>query len=221
MKEVKTGTYIRMTEIGEETHNFNFYTDLGVANKLKFVNSVVSILVDDSHYNSIIRDLIFDFYVIDIMTDIDVAELKTSPTFLNDVEQFLEETNIVDIVKVNAYPTLFNELNKAVDNSIAYLTGIHLNPLNEALATLMNTVEARINEIDLDSMMNMAQKFAGMTGELTPESIMNAYINSDIHKKNLAEIEESKKGKTEIAKNLDKAIKEVNAKGKTNKKEVI
>ena len=64
-------------------------------------------------------------------------------------------------------------------------------------------------------MMSTAQKFAGMTGELTPESIMNAYINSDIHKKNLAEIEEAKKNRVEIAENLDKAIKEVNVENKT------
>lgn len=197
MNDMKNGAYIRFVDNTEESCNFNFYTDLSIANKLKFVNSVVNLVVDDSHYNSVIRDLIFDFYVVDIFTDVDTAELKKSINFINDVELFLEETNIVKIVKENAFPTLFDELNKAIDDSIQYLTGIRFNPLNDALSSLMNTLEKKVNEIDLDSMMGMATKFAEMTGELTPESVVNAYINSDTHKKNLSEIEEAKMAKDE------------------------
>lgn len=210
MKEVKTGTYIRMTEIGEETHNFNFYTDLGAAKKLEFVDSVVSILVDENHYNSIIRNLIFDFYIIDIMTDVDIAELKESAAFLDDVEEFLEETNIIDIVKANANPALFIELNNAVNNSIQYLTGIHTNPINDALASLLSTIENKVNEIDLDSMTEMAQKFAALTKDFTIENVVDAYMNSDLHKNNLKEIEEAKNIRAEFAKDLDSAIKIVN-----------
>lgn len=197
-----------------ELHNFNFCTDLGIANKVKFVNSVVSLVVDKNHYNSVIRDLIFDFYIVDIMTDIDTAEFKDSPTFLNDVEDFLLSTNIAEIVKANAFPTLFDELNTAVDKSIQYLTGIHPSPLSDAIASFLSALEKKINEVDLDSMMDMAQKFAGMTGELTPESIINAYMASDTHKNNLAEIEEAKKQNTEFADHMDKAIKDVNKKSK-------
>lgn len=195
MKNVMMGTYVR----GDETYNFNFGTDLSIADKQKFVNSVVNLVVDDEKkkYNSILRDLIFDFYTIDFLTNIDTTELKESSFFVNDVEQFLEETNIIDIVKANVSTTLFDELNEAVDKSIEYITGIHTNPLGEALASLVNTLEKKVNELDMGSMMDMAQKFAGMTGELTPESVINAYINSDIYKKNAAEIAESKAEKIE------------------------
>ena len=193
MNDMKTGTYISTIDGYEETYNFGFRTDLSSADKLKFVNSVVDLLIGENYYNSVIRDLVFDFYVVDIMTDIDTTKFKESSFFVNDVEQFLEETNIVDIVRANAFPTLFDELNKAVDNSIQYLTGIHFNPLNEALANLVNTLERKINNVDLDSMMSMAQKFMNMTGELTTENIVNAYINSDVHKKNLAEVAAVKK----------------------------
>lgn len=206
MKEVKNGTYM----YNDSFFSFDFYTDLSVATKLKFVNSVVDILIDENRYNSIIRDLIFDFYIIDIMTDVDTSNLKSSPFFLNDVEQFLDETNIVEIVKANASPMLFDELNKAVDNSISYLTGISLNPLNDALASLFNTIEKKINEIDLDSMIDMAKAFAGAAGELSAENILNAYMTSDAHKKNLDEIEESKKNRAEFIEHMDKAIKVAN-----------
>lgn len=212
MKEVKTGTYVHMTENGEETRNFNFYTELSAVNKLKFVNSVIDILIDENHYNSVIRDLIFDFYVIDIMTDVDTSELKSSPTFLNDVEKFLEETNIIDIVIANVRPSLFVELNKAVDDSIEYLTGIHSNPLNEAITSLVNTIEKKINEVDLDSMMVMAQNFANMTKDLTLDKAMDAYYATDAHKKNMSEIDEVKKQRAEFANDMDKAIKIVGKK---------
>ena len=189
MNEMKIGAYIR----GDENYEFKFYTDLTASKKLKLVNTVVNLIVDETHYNSVVRDLLFDFYVIDIMTDIDVTDLKQSDNFLDDVEDFLLETNIIEIIKANAFPTLFDELNKAVDDSIEYLTGIHKNPINDALSSLLSTLEKKVNEVDLNSMMSMAQKFTGMTGELTPESIMNAYINSDVHKQNLAEIAAAKK----------------------------
>lgn len=198
MKNVKTGAYIK----DEETIDFSFGTDLSVFEKQKFVNSVVSLVVDEQHYNSVLRDLIFDFYVVDTLTDIDTTELKQSPYFVNDVEQFLEDTNIVDIVKANATPTLFDELNNAVDKSIEYLTGIHPSPLNEALASLVFTLEKKVNGFDMGSAMSMVQKFASMTGKLTPESVVNAYIASDVHQKNLDEIAESKAEKDEIVEQL-------------------
>ena len=221
MNEMKVGTYIRMTDNGDEYINFKFYTDLTVSKKMKFVNSVVNLIVDDTHYNSVIRDLVFDFYVVDIMTDISTMDFKASDNFLDDVEDFLLETNIVDIVKANAFPTLFAELNKAVDDSIKYLTGIHENPINDALSSLLSTLEKKIDNVDLDSMMGMAQKFVGMTGELTPDSIVNAYMNSDVHKQNLAAIAEAKNSKNDkkneikIDESLGEAVRAVVEEGKS------
>jgi hypothetical protein len=210
MKEVKMGVYTCKTKNTEETFEFKFYTDLTVTQKLLFTNSVTNLVVDENNYNSVIRDLVFDFYVIDIFTDISTEEFKQSPSFLNSVEQFLEETNIVDVVKANVIPALFEELNKAVDKAIEYKTGIHPSPIGDSFASLIKVIEKKVNEIDLNDMMRMVQKFASMTGELTPESIVNAYMNTDIHKNNVIEIEEAKKQRAEFAKDMDAAIKSVN-----------
>jgi hypothetical protein len=67
-------------------------------------------------------------------------------------------------------------------------------------------------------MMGMAQKFAGMTEEFNIDNVMKAYINSDIHQNNVAEIKESKKQMTEIAEDLDKAIKIANEEGRSKAK---
>lgn len=180
---MRTGVYT----YNGEFHNFSFCTNLSVANKLKFVNSVTNLIVDENHYNSVIRDIIFDFYIIDIMTDVDTTELKDSLSFLNDVEDFLFSTNIVEIVKANAFPTLFDELNNAVDKSIQYITGIHPSPITDAFASLLSTLEKKINEVDLDSMMGMAQKIASVSGDFTheniSENIVKAYIDYNAAKK--------------------------------------
>lgn len=196
MKNIKTGTYINYTT--DESYNFEFATDLSAYRKMMFVNYVVNSIVDDDRYDSIVRDLIFDFGIVSIFTDVDTSFINRTDdegNLINPIifiEQFLEETNVVDIVKANMEAGVLEELNKAVDKSIEYKTGIHPSPISDALASLLSTLENKINEVDLDSMMGMAQKFANMTGELTPESVVSAYINSDMHKANLDEIVESK-----------------------------
>lgn len=188
MKEMKTGVYF----YNDETLNFNFVTNLTMSDKVTFVNSVTDTVVGNN-YNSLIRDMMFDHMIIQLFTDIGGFYFKDADNAIEAIEQFLEETDIADVVKANIDDGLLDDLNKSVDKAIEYRTGIHVNPLSEALASLLSTLEKRINEVDLDSMMGMAQKFVGMTGELTPESIVNAYVNSDIHKENLKEIEDAKK----------------------------
>ena len=209
----KTGTYF----YGDESYNFNFSTTISMSKKITFVNTVADTVVDDN-YNSILRDIMFDFMLVKIFTDIDTSFLKVEDEYGNIitdidlVEHFLDETNIVNIVKANMEDGLLESLNTAVDKAIEFRTGIHPSPLNDALASLLSTLENKVNEIDLSSAMGMAQKFAGMTGELTPESLMNAYMNSDTHKKNLDEITESKKSKKneiKIDENLGEAIRAI------------
>lgn len=215
IKEVKTGTYFK----GEESINFDFYTNLSIAKKVEFVNSVTSIVVGDGNYNFVIRDLVFDFYLVDIFTTVDTVDFKTSNSFLDDVEEFLEETNIVDVVKANMEVGLLEELDKAVNLNIEYLTGIHHSPLNDALSNLMNTLERKINEVDLNSMMEMASKFSGMTEDFTPENVVKAYMSTDTYKKNVIELEEAKKNKNVIAEKLDETMKSVDgSKFKENQK---
>ena len=227
MKNIKIGTYFR----NDETYNFNFATDLSAFEKTVFVRTVVDTLVSDDAYDSIIRDMIFDFAIVMLFTDIDTSFTKVVDddgeeiSALIPIEQFLEETNVVDIVKTNMEVGLLDELNNAVDKSIEYRTGIHPSPIADSIASLLSVLEKKVAEFDMGGMMEMAQKFVGMTGELTPESIVNAYIDSDMHKKNLEEIAESKKSKKskknkiEIDESLSEAIITVIEESKTKKSE--
>lgn len=195
MKEMKNGVFTYK----DESYNFDFKTSLSAYDKMIFVKTVVDNIVGDNSYDVVIKDLIFDFAIIEVFTNIDTSFINTKDENGDDIdsiiliEHFLEESNVVDVVKENMDVGLLDELNHAVDLNVQYLTGINPNPLNEAIASLVSTLEKKINEVDLDSMMDMAQKFASMTDDFTLENAVNAYMNSDIHKENLAEIAEAKK----------------------------
>lgn len=194
MKEMKAGVFT----YNNESYNFNFKTSLSTYEKMIFVKTVVSNLVDDSGYDFVIKDLIFDFVIIQMFTNIDTSFINAKDDDGDDinqiiiVEHFLKESNVVDVVKANMDAGLLEELNRAVDLDVQYLTSISLNPINDALASLIRTLDNKTNEIDLDSMVNMAKKFASMTEDFTVENAVNAYINSDIHKKNIEDIAEAK-----------------------------
>lgn len=192
---MKTGTFI----YNDEEYNFNFRTSLSAYEKLVFTKIVVDSLVNDDSYNVVIRDLMFNFAVIEMFTNVDTSFIDVKDddgNYVNQIiiiEHFLESSNIIDIIKANVDNELFDELNHSIDLNVQYLTGININPISKSFANLMSIFEKKINEVDLNSMMEMAQKFSGMTEDFTMENIINTYMNSDIHKKNLEDIKEAKK----------------------------
>lgn len=181
--EVKNGIYtFNGIDVG-----FSFYTNLSAVNKVNFVNTVTNYIVDEN-YNAIIRDLMFDFEIVDTFTDVDLTEIRESVDTLSKIEEFLSETKIVDIVKENMVDGLLQALNKAVDDNISYRTGVQRNSLSDALFNLMETFNKKINDIDIDSLMKVAQKLNNMTGDLSVDSILEAYVSSDLYKKELKNI---------------------------------
>lgn len=203
MKDVMTGTYIR----GEENIKFVFKTYLTTSEKAKFVSSVTNVLIEDN-YLSVLRNLFFDYYIVAMFTDVDmnIDFDDESIDVIDEIENFLDETNIVDIVRANLDDELINELNEAIDVNIEYRTGIHKNALNDALASLLGTIENKVNKIDLTNAMDMIKAFSGMTEDFTPENLVNAYMNSDVAKQNAKELNESKEKRAKIANEMAKVI---------------
>jgi hypothetical protein len=181
------------TRNGEE-NTFSYYTTLRAYDKLKFVNFVTDTLVD-SNYNYVIRDMIFDISIVHIMTDVDVSDILGSTDAINQIEDFLFETNIVEIVKANA-DEVINELNNAVDLAIEYKTGIHKNLIAESLSHLLDTLDKKVSGIDTDSMMKMAQVIGNMSGELTVDKMLEAYSKSDMFKEKYKNLMANKKRST-------------------------
>jgi hypothetical protein len=217
VKENKNGIFTYK----DESYDFNFKTSLSAYDKLVFVKTVVNTIVNDDSYDVVIKDLIFDFAIIDVFTNIDTSFINMKDEDGEDIssiiliEHFLEESNVVDIVKANMEDGLLDELMDAVDLNIQYLTGIKQNSIDSAITNLLSTLEKRTNDINLEDMMSMAHKFDSMTEDFTLENLVNAYMNSDIHKKNLEEIAEAKANvKTEEVEVKTKAKTKSKAKSK-------
>lgn len=215
-KNVKTAIYTR----NGQQESFNFYTNLKMSDKIEFVSDVVSVLISENYY-SVLRSVIFDFMLIDTFTDIDTHSIMTSNSAVDDMEDFLVETDVVDIIKINVDAGLIDELNKAVDDAIEYKTGIHKNYIEESISRLLDTVEKKVSEFDTDSMMQMAKTFSGISGELTADKVLEAYTKSDIFQKNHENIvSDMKKHNAEIE-NTATAIKNATNKNKKNEKKII
>lgn len=162
-----------------ESFEFAYKTDLTIKEKDAFVINICNTIIDDD-YHLLLKDLIFNFQIINIFTDIDLSEIKNTDDTITWVENFVNNTNIIDIVKPNLKDGLLDELKNAIDTNIEYRTGIHKNVLNEALSSLIKTLESKIEGVDTKAMMDMANALSGLNGELTTDNLIQSYINSGI-----------------------------------------
>lgn len=176
--EIKTGVYT----IDDKDTPFAFYTSLSAYRKSQFVVSVSNILVGDN-YNYVIRDLAFDFCIVAIFTDIDTADVQDADDGITAMEEFVEKFKpVIDIVKANVEDGVFDELHTAIDLNIEYRTGIHINPISSSLASLLNTIERKVDGIDLNSMMDLAQSMSGISDDITADKLLDAYAKTNIFK---------------------------------------
>ena len=178
--EIKTGVYT----IDDNDTPFAFYTSLNAYRKSQFVVSVSNTLVGDN-YNYVLDDLVFDYFIVAIFTDIDVSEVQKSDNGISAMEEFVEKFKpVIDTVKANAVDGVLDELRKAIDLNIEYRTGIHINPISSSLAKLLDTLNNKFSGFDLDKMMEIAEPMSKIAGELTPEKMLDAYAKTDVFKKN-------------------------------------
>lgn len=176
--EVKTGVYT----IDGKDNPFAFYTSLNAYRKSQFVVSVCNTLVGDN-YNYVLDDLVFDYFIVAIFTDIDVSEVQKSDNGISAMEEFVDKFKpVIDTVKANAVDGVFDELRNAIDLNIEYRTGIHINPILSSLANLLDTLNNKFSGFDLDKMMEIAEPMSKIAGELTPEKMLDAYAKTNIFK---------------------------------------
>lgn len=177
--EIKTGVYT----IDDNDTPFAFYTSLNAYRKSQFVVSVSNILVGDN-YNYVIRDLAFDFCIVAIFTDIDTTDVQDADDGITAMEEFVDKFKpVIDIVKANVEDGVFDELHTAIDLNVEYRTGIHVNPISSSIASFIDTIERKVDGIDLNSMMDLAQSMAGISDELTADKLLDAYAKTDVFKK--------------------------------------
>lgn len=185
--EVKSAVYVN-TKNGSETE-FNFFVNLSARNKIRFVNTVVDTLVDTTNkiYNGIIRDIIFNFGIIEIFTDIDVSDILESADTITAIEDFLSETNVIDIVTANVEAGLIESLRIAVDENIQYKTGVNPNSVSSTITALLNKFGRMLDGVNVNDLVDFAQKINDISGTLTADSIVEAYSHSSAFERAIAD----------------------------------
>lgn len=169
----------------DEEIEFNYYIDLPMSKKIAFVSAVADTVVGDDYYYPMLKDMVFDFHLINFFSDVDTGidyDEDDSGELVDEIEQFLSETNAADILKVGINFNVLTELMDSVDKAIEYKTGIHPSPIADGIASILDTVEKKFAGIDVDSMTGMAKVFGKLQGDITPEKMLEAYANSDVFK---------------------------------------
>lgn len=182
--EVYEGTYYDNRL--ERTVDFEYTTELTAQQKVNFVNNVLEVIFSNDYCYSIIKDEIIDIMLVDTFTNI----LKTDEDFdykLNAIDEFLSNTNVVDIIRENINPHLYEELVDAIDENISYKTGIDRNGISTAVSSLLKTIENKVSAFDVDELTNILKEFSGLTDNLSEEKIMELYTKTDAYKKNYEE----------------------------------
>lgn len=161
---------------------FSYYSNPPMSTKLSFVKSVVDSVVVGDYYYPIIKDMVFDFYLIDFFSDV-VIDIETDNVGVDDIEEYLSGNNAAATIKLGMDLMVLNELYDSVDKGIEYKTGIHLSPIADAIVNVLDVVQSKLSGLDVDAMTGMANVFSNMSGNITPEKMLEAYAKSDVFKK--------------------------------------
>lgn len=202
--KIISDTYINN---GEEIE-FSYYANPSMSKKFSFVRSVVDVVCGDDYYFPMIRNVIFDFYLIKFFSDIVVySEDKDSIDY---VEEFLANNNAATIIKLGMDSDVLQELYENVDKMIEYKTGIHPSPIENVISKILGTLEQKFVNIDVDAMTGMANVFGRLQGDITPEKMLEAYAKSDVFKKQAKEVIANQKKREETMEKVRENAKKNN-----------
>ena len=167
----------------EKEIDFKYRTELTLQQKVSFANFVLGVIFDDDYCFSIIKNEVFDIALIYMFTD--VFKYDEDFTFsLNNIEEMLNTTNVIDILKKEIDNDLIKDLNEVIDINIAYKTGVNVNSISTSFSSLLKTIENKVSDFDVDEFSNTLKKFGDITNGMSPDKIMELYTKTDAYKKN-------------------------------------
>ena len=167
----------------EKEIDFKYRTELTLQQKVSFVNFVLGVIFDDDYCFSIIKNEVFDIALIYMFTD--VLKYEEDFTFsLNNIEEMLNTTNVIEILKNEIDKDLIKDLNEVIDIHIAYKTGVNVNSISTSFSSLLKTIENKVSDFDVDEFSNTLKKFGDITNGMSPDKIMELYTKTDAYKKN-------------------------------------
>ena len=167
----------------EKEIDFKYRTELTLQQKVSFANFGLGVIFDDDYCFSIIKNEVFDIALIYMFTD--VLQYEEDFTFsLNNIEEMLNTTNVIEILKNEIDKDLIKDLNEVIDINIAYKTGVNVNSISTSFSSLLKTIENKVSDFDVDEFSNTLKKFGDITNGMSPDKIMELYTKTDAYKKN-------------------------------------
>ena len=167
----------------EKEIDFKYRTELTLQQKVSFVNFVLGVIFDDDYCFSIIKNEVFNIALIYMFTD--VFQYDEDFTFsLNNIDEMLNTTNVIEILKKEIDNDLIKDLNEVIDINIAYKTGVNVNSISTSFSSLLKTIENKVSDFDVDEFSNTLKKFGDITNGMSPDKIIELYTKTDAYKKN-------------------------------------
>lgn len=191
---------MNFTEIGTYIHNgeqkeFHYSPSATYAEKTTFVKTVIDSVFVDGNYISLLKDVIFNFALVQMFTDIDLPSDD-----IDEFDTFDKETNIVTRLKEALSETNYNlvgTLSSSVDESIEYRKNAPQNvqdDVSTAIVGLIKTIQQKIEDFDLgvssDEVIGLLENLGN--SDINAENLVNAYLGSDAFKNNVASVVDAK-----------------------------
>lgn len=175
------------------THEYHYNIELSNSEKIQFVSAFTDMIIGSSHLNLVVRDLLFDYMLMVMFTDVSISEeLKEAVDSIAAIEDFLANCDVVDQMKSVLKEDLIDELNYAIDKDIEYKTGVEMNRLDDALTELVKTVKKKVNDLEVGGMVKE------LLSRTEPDKILDLYMKSDTFKAKQDAAEKKVKGKNKF-----------------------
>lgn len=175
MNTEKLGVYTYKQNDEEKDYQFTFKTDLTAREKISFIDTAVNNLYSGGLYLGVIKNVIIGSIIIKFFTDVDLSHYEGE---FNDIEKFINDTNIIEIVKANAKDGLFDELERQISINLKIVTGVNVNDIGFELNGFLKNVLNIVNVNDYSTLVDFAKKVNSMKDSITPDTIVNAYANT-------------------------------------------
>lgn len=186
MEFTKTETY---TYNGEQKE-YHYSPTATISEQIAFVEAVSDGVFVSKNCILLLKEPVFNYTLVSAFTDIDVNEIGGIDAF----DAFDKQVGLSKKLSKLISPLLYNNLKTSVDANIEYKKSVAHDNISTAIVDLIDTVKNKLETfgegLDSNTVMDFIQKF-GESG-INGESIVNAYLNSDQYKENVANVVDSK-----------------------------
>lgn len=189
---VKVCSYKKDVNKDEVTEINVVVENISIKRKLSFINFVVDNVVTENQYNLVLKNIIINIGLIKYFSDADIGDILSSEDFIDEFEEFEENTDLIAVLKTEINLTEFLDMLDCINKQIEYKTGIHENEITNAISSLLNKLEQKLDTIDLDNIVQIGNVLSSVSDELTMDKLVDAYSKTDNFTGNQAKVLDEK-----------------------------